>query len=240
MLETKIKQSFPIWVLNLERARDRRQFMANQLNELQWQFEIIQAVDGNCLNAEERKSYSAWQAIKTVKRQLTSGEIGCALSHANLWARMVAETIEEVLILEDDVLLTPELMHVLERRHQLPADWELINFKTDAAKLPFGPPIYTKYRVCHFQEDANRTCAYLINHKGAKKLCTHVYPIRLAADGLTGRTAITKLVSYGIDPDLVTLADFPSMIRRPRKMQGVRHWLHKLYASWHKRAVAIS
>jgi glycosyl transferase family 25 len=214
--------------------------MEKQLTELGWHFEIVQAVDGNCLTTEERKAYSAWQAIKTVKRTLTPGEIGCALSHAKFWVRMVAENIEEALILEDDVVLTPDLMRVLERRHQLPADWELINFKTDVAKFPFGSPIYTNYRVCHFQDDANRTCAYFINHKGAKKLCTHVYPIRLAADGLTGRTSITKLVSYGVDPDLVTLADFPSMIKRPGKRQGVRRWWHKLYASWNKRAVATT
>lgn len=240
MLETKSKQSFPIWVLNLERASDRRQSMEKQLTELQWQFEFIQALDGNCLNAEARKSYSAWQAIKIVKRELSPGEIGCALSHAKLWARIVAENIEEVLILEDDVLLTPDLMRVLERRHLFPADWELINLKTDAAKIPFGPSVYSNYRVCHFQEDANRTCGYLINHKGAKKLCTHVYPIRLAADGLTGRTSITKLVSYGIDPDLVRLADFPSMIKRPRRRQGVRHWWRKLYTKWNKLMAAIT
>lgn len=215
MAETKNNQPFPVWVLNLERSRDRRTYMEGQLRELNWQFEIIPAVDGKCLSADELKCYSPQQALKFVNRELSPGEIGCALSHARLWERIVTENIQEVLILEDDVDIDGELMGVLERRDAFPGDWELINFKTDVKKLPFGPPVYTKYHICHFQAYANRTCAYFINIKGAKKLCDHVYPVRLAADGLTGRTHISNLISYGVCPDLVGLANFPSMISDP-------------------------
>jgi GR25 family glycosyltransferase involved in LPS biosynthesis/glycosyltransferase involved in cell wall biosynthesis len=211
MAETKMNRPFPIWVLNLERSRDRREYMEKQLNNLNWQFEIIPAVDGKCLGSEELKYYSAQQAIKTIERELNPGEIGCALSHAKIWARIVAENIEEVLILEDDVLIKSELKDVLERRYTFPEDWEFINFRTDVDKIPFGLPVYTEYRVCHFQTYANRTCAYFINIRGAKKLCDHVYPIRWAADGLTGRTYISDLISYGMYPHLVELTNFPSV-----------------------------
>jgi glycosyl transferase, family 25 len=203
---------FPIWILNLERSRDRRKYMEMQLNELDWQFEIIPAVDSKYLGSEDLKHYSTQEAMKTIQRDLKPGEIGCALSHARMWERIVAENIEEVLILEDDVTVKGELLEVLERRSAFPGDWEFINFRTDVQKIPFGPPVYTEYRICHFRSYANRTCAYFINARGAKKLRDHVYPIRWAADGLTGRTYISDLVSYGIDPDLVELADFPSLI----------------------------
>lgn len=211
MIDTKSNQPFPIWVLNLERSKDRRKYMEEQLQKLNWQFEIIPAVDGKCLGPDELKYYSTQQAIKTIKREMTPGEIGCALSHAKMWERIVAKSIEEVLIFEDDAKIKKELIDVLEVRHEFPEDWEFINFRTDVKKIPFGPPVCAKYRVCHFQSYANRTCAYFINLKGAKKLCDHVYPIRWAADGLTGRTYISNLISYGLYPDLVKLANFLSV-----------------------------
>ncbi len=212
MSETKNNRPFPIWVLNLERARGRREFMEMQLQELNWQFEIVPAVDGKCLDSEDLKYYSAQEAMKTIQREMKPGEIGCALSHAKMWERIVAEGIEEVLILEDDVTVKSEILDVLDSRSTFPGDWEFINFRTDVQRIPFGPPVYREYKVCHFQRHANRTCAYFINAKGARKLCESVYPIRWAADGLTGRTYISDLVSYGIYPDLVELAHFPSLI----------------------------
>jgi glycosyl transferase, family 25 len=212
MTEARGNQPFPIWILNLERSRDRREFMERQLNELNWRFDMVSAVDSKYLGSEDLKHYSAQEAMKTIQRELKPGEIGCALSHARMWERIVAENIEEVLILEDDVTIKSELLDVLGRRSTFPEDWEFINFRTDVQKIPFGPPVHTKYKICHFKRYANRTCAYFINARGAKKLCAHVYPIRWAADGLTGRTYISDLVSYGIYPDLVELADFPSLI----------------------------
>ncbi len=212
MTKTRISQPFPVWILNLERSVDRRKYMESHLNELNWRFEMIPAVDGKYLGPEDLKHYSAQEAMKTIQREMKPGEIGCALSHAKMWERILAENIEEVLILEDDVAIKGELLDVLDSRSTFPGDWEFINFRTDVQKIPFGPPVYAEYRICNFRRYANRTCAYFINAKGARKLCEHVYPIRWAADGLTGRTYISELVSYGIYPDLVELADFPSLI----------------------------
>jgi GR25 family glycosyltransferase involved in LPS biosynthesis len=39
----------PIWVLNLERSKERRAFMEKQLQNLDLEFEIIKAVDGKLL-----------------------------------------------------------------------------------------------------------------------------------------------------------------------------------------------
>ncbi len=83
---------------------------------------------------------------------------------------------------------------------------------TSAKQIPFGAPIYDVYRACRFEGYANGACAYLLNRAGAKKLLSHVYPIRWAADGITGRTYITGLVSYGVDPRVVALSNFESDI----------------------------
>ena len=43
----------PIWVLSLERSKDRRLFMENQLKGLNLEFEIIKAVDGQALTEDD-------------------------------------------------------------------------------------------------------------------------------------------------------------------------------------------
>lgn len=37
------------------------------------------------------------------KRPMTLGEVGCFLSHYNIWKRIVDEELNQVLVLEDDI-----------------------------------------------------------------------------------------------------------------------------------------
>ena len=211
-IQPNVKQPLPIWVLNLERSEQRRYFMAEQLKRLKLKFEFIRAVEGRSIKESDLQRYCKKDAIKCAGRALSPGEIGCALSHAKMWGRIVAENLNEVLILEDDVVIGETLIRILDVHHKFPADWELINFMTSAKQIPFGAPIYDVYRACRFEGYANGACAYLLNRAGAKKLLSHVYPIRWAADGTTGRTYITGLVSYGVDPRVVALSNFESDI----------------------------
>jgi glycosyl transferase family 25 len=186
--------------------------MEEQLRKLNLKFEIIRAVDGRNIPDCDLKCYSRQDAVKCAGRELSPGEIGCALSHAKMWERLVEENLNEVLILEDDVVVGETFTRILDLRHKFPGDWELVNFMTSAKQIPFGAPIYDIYRVCRFKGHANGACAYLLGRAGAGKLLSHVYPIRWAADGMTGRTYITGLVSYGIDPKVMALGNFESDI----------------------------
>lgn len=198
----------PIWVLNLERSKDRRFFMENQLKGLNLEFEIIKAVDGQALGEDDLKGYSERKTIRCVGTALGPSAIACALSHARMWHRIIEENLNEVLILEDDALIGETLIDILRSRHQFPPDWEFMNFFTDAQKLPFSTPIIEHYNVCRFKGNANRTSTYLINRRGAEKLLKNCFPIRYAADGLTGRTYVTGLISYGIEPQVAALSDY--------------------------------
>lgn len=211
-IQPKGNQELPIWVLNLERSKDRWYFMEEQLRRLNLKFEITRAVDGRNITENDLKHYSRKDAMKCAGRELSPGEIGCALSHARMWERIIAENLNEVLILEDDVIIGEMLIRILDCRHKFPADWEFMNFMTSAKQIPLDVSIYDIYRACRFEGYANGACAYLIDRAGAKKLLSHVYPIRWAADGLTGRTYITGLISYGVDPKVAALSNFESDI----------------------------
>ena len=198
-------QLFPVWVLNLERSVDRRKFMEEQLNRLGWRYEFIRAVDGRSLSRKQLDLYSKAEAMKYKHRELGRGEVGCALSHAGMWQRLVEDGLEAVLILEDDVLVGEMLARILSNIDVFPDDWDLVNFKTDVAQLPFGEPFFDIYKFCRFASPPNRTCAYLLSLAGARKLLREAFPIRRPVDDYIGSRCLHDVKAYGIDPQVVAL-----------------------------------
>uniref|UniRef100_A0A3B4Z8D9 Si:ch211-13f8.2 n=1 Tax=Stegastes partitus TaxID=144197 RepID=A0A3B4Z8D9_9TELE len=63
-------------------------------------------------------------------RVLTRGEVGCFLSHYNIWKQVLQQELQQVLVLEDDVRFEPRfhsrLVAVMENVHKVGLDWDLI------------------------------------------------------------------------------------------------------------------
>ncbi len=226
----------PIWVLNLQRSPKRRQFMVNQLKSFDLDFQMVEAVDGWSLSAEELKKYSPEKALRIIGRELACTEVGCALSHIQIYHQMVKENIDELLILEDDVVITQDFLELIKCRHRFPQDYDLINFQTTAIKYPIGEYIYKQYRACKFLVPAESLLSYLVTQRGARKLLQHAYPIRFPADCLTSRTKIADLTVYGVTPLATRLSEFVSDIwghkaERNQYMKALkrRNWLVRLF-----------
>lgn len=102
------------FVINLEKQEKRREIISKQLNALHIPFEIFPAVNGRLLTQEQiSQLYDREKALKKGYYDLTLPEIGCALSHINIYKKIVSENIPYALILEDDAFLNPELPKVL-------------------------------------------------------------------------------------------------------------------------------
>jgi len=57
--------------------------MEAQMERCKWEYEIIQAVDGQKLTEADLKFYSKKDALRCCEREMSRGEIGCALSTAS-------------------------------------------------------------------------------------------------------------------------------------------------------------
>jgi len=91
------------FVVNLAQHTEKRRYMEEQLRAhtaIEW--EIINAVDGNCLTSEYPTANHE-RARQTIGRTLANGEIGCTLSHLEIYRRMVTNDISSAVVLEDDV-----------------------------------------------------------------------------------------------------------------------------------------
>ena len=58
--------------------------------------------------------------------KLTYGQLGCSLSHVNLYKKIVDEDIEVALILEDDCVFNENLKNFKKYYESLPKDWDIV------------------------------------------------------------------------------------------------------------------
>lgn len=196
----------PIWVISLQRSTDRRAHIIHHLNNHNLAFEICDAVDGQQLTAVDLALYDAQQAIQYLGREMTQGEIGCALSHLRLHQRMLDESLEEILIVEDDAVLKFGFFEVLQRRALFPKDWELmlLSSTNGICSAWYRQPLFEHLTVVKFAGRVYGNAAYLLKQSGARKLLAAGYPIRVPSDNLTGGAVRTGVRLYGISPVCVT------------------------------------
>ena len=100
-----------IYVINLKRNnQDIFDRMGNLGLASLTGYEIVNAVDGNDIpdNIEPFKIYSKWKQPSSKNdwwnRDVLPGEVGCTLSHLEVWKRIAEGEEERVLVLEEDFL----------------------------------------------------------------------------------------------------------------------------------------
>lgn len=99
------------YVINLDRSVERLHQISLELKREAILFERVPAVDGRSLSADAQHEIDAGN----FERGLTSGEVGCALSHVAALRRFLETDRKFVLILEDDTILEKDFKHHLTR-----------------------------------------------------------------------------------------------------------------------------
>ncbi len=117
-------------MLTVPRFTDRQQRIQQNLQGLPFEFffgvdklvlKINQAADEMIYDDQKAKN------LNRVNKELSIGEIACAISHRNIYAAMIENGWQRILIFEDDVMLLPEHINELEQALiELPEDWELL------------------------------------------------------------------------------------------------------------------
>jgi len=98
------------FVITLRRATARKPQVDRIVAHCPVDCEIVEAVDGRELSlAEYDAVYRPDLYRPKYPFQLGPGEVGCFLSHRQLWQRMIDENLSQALIIEDDVDFEPTL-----------------------------------------------------------------------------------------------------------------------------------
>jgi glycosyl transferase family 25 len=212
------KDCLPIFVINLDRSTDRLERITDDFNKVGLEFIRVPAVDGRSLSAKEYMLYDEKESKKLHGRGLSNAEIACSLSHMNIYHHMVDEKIPMALICEDDTVPTTLTLNFINDIDALPDDWEIVKLVYETCSWDDPYCRLTKdIIVKQFNDRVAYTTAYLLSLDGAKKILEYGYPVRFAADGLTGRFRETGVRMYGTHPFCVDRSYMRSTIDGARR-----------------------
>ncbi len=161
----------PVYVINLDCAETRMQSMDQQLSNLGISYQRIAAIKGVDLPTNEvEKVYSSKLNQQHFRYNLSLGEIGCYMSHRNIWQMMIEQNIEFAIILEDDLVINANFQQLFSQVNSL-KNYDLIKL-ADNRNFPAAQKkkITDSFELINFHTIPNCTTGYTISLNGAKKL----------------------------------------------------------------------
>ena len=103
------RRIWPIIVLSLENDDERRRPLLERLDAMALRYEVFFGVDGRRgLSPQWQSEIDRGAAKKNVGRPLTDGEFACALSHREIYKRILNEGWGGAIVLEDDAIVGPQ------------------------------------------------------------------------------------------------------------------------------------
>lgn len=170
-----------VFVISLARATDRRADIKRRLDAASVSYEITDAVDGRELDVDALKHRISadLKHLRSGKVDFTANELGCLLSHCNLWRRIVDEQIPFALILEDDCEWDDDLFAIANAVVASKFYWNIVHLSAQRKRKPIATieQIGKRALVRLPKAEANTDC-YLIDFDGAKKMETFYRVIR--------------------------------------------------------------
>ena len=176
---------WPTYLINLAVNTERFRNSESQFASLGIQFERINAVDGRSLSDQEIKNvYDAKANKHRARKPLVASEIGCYLSHIEVWKKIAKGNCKGGFIFEDDFQASDDLGTLMELLSQDAENWDIVklfslntNPKYIERRL-LGPNhiITTPYKV------PNCTIGYGIRKSAAQKLLDCSLPFFRAID----------------------------------------------------------
>ncbi|MEQ2251506.1 Procollagen galactosyltransferase 1 [Ilyodon furcidens] len=152
--------------------------MLRTLDEQEISCKVVAAVDGKALNTSDIDS----MGIKMLPgykdpyhgRPLTKGELGCFLSHYNIWKEIIARGLQTSLVLEDDlrfeVFFKRRLQALLQEVTKHKLDWDLIYIGRKRMQVDHPEKSVPNIHNLVEADYSYWTLGYMLSLQGAQKL----------------------------------------------------------------------
>lgn len=114
---------------------------------------------------------------------MNSGEIGCFLSHYNIWKKMIDNEQQYAVVMEDDAKINTKLFddHLKKIMKNAPENFDIISIYKHENQLTRSFIPYNKMFDL-IESKVWGTTAYIINLDGVKNLLKNIVPIRYPVD----------------------------------------------------------
>lgn len=143
-MDTNAQQNSEDWqkstkavVVTLRRSTSRAANVQTILKRCPLSCEIWDATDGAQLDpAFVSEVYQPNLHRPNYPFKLRVGEIGCFLSHRNIWQQMVDQSIDRLLVVEDDIAFLPSFKLALKHAITEAPDGSYVQFQVRNVKFP--------------------------------------------------------------------------------------------------------
>ena len=208
MYNSNTKQHIDIYIVNLDKDKDRMSNMKKELKGIK--YNRFSAINGKLLDIDELKKngtlkmdYNSFKYSKNNNKDTLKGSIGCALSHINLWEKLINIKKDHFIILEDDCKIPKNFLIRINRYlEDVPNNWDIIflgGSRIYAKKISnnvLGPVYINSWMNCGL-------FSYIIKRSSIKKLLNYSLPINTYIDMQINKEYGNGIKAYYIYPLLV-------------------------------------
>ena len=177
-----------IFVISLLRSKERRNHIKKELGEKKLNFEFFDAIDGSFLEMENDPRID-YEIVKRSPNWLTNNIVGCCLSHAYCYKKVIDENLDFAIILEDDVIIQHSNLENLISNILINSNsgtvtllyyqsFEKITFrKSDGINVSSGVMAFNASGL-----NPISTGAYLIDRESCENMFNYTMPIHTGPD----------------------------------------------------------
>ncbi|XP_012689193.1 procollagen galactosyltransferase 1 [Clupea harengus] len=167
-----------VFMINLQRRADRRERMLRAMQEQEIACKVVAAVDGKAMNMSEIEEMDIHMLPGYNDpyhgRPLTKGELGCFLSHYNIWKEIVERGLRTSLVIEDDlrfeVFFKRRLQNLMAEVESEGLDWDLIYIGRKRMQVDHREKAVPNIHNLVEADYSYWTLGYMMSLQGAKKL----------------------------------------------------------------------
>lgn len=210
------------YIINLERSKERYDYVKNSVQGLGLKSERIPAVDGKNLSEQDIKEKVDLDSYKLFLGHFPKrGTIGCSLSHIKAWQTFLNSNLKFALIFEDDISFDPsKLKPILEDLVKNSELWDVVNLEVYHGGCPLPiKKLRNHQQLSVYLMEVTHAGAYLINRKAAQNLLAKALPIKMPIDHYFTRSWELDIKFTGIEnPRLVAQTFGGSEIARTEKL----------------------
>ena len=202
--------SLPIVFINLDRDAERRTRLLAELQQIDMPSERFPAVWWADVPPEQASRwYSDDLNAHQYYKPLRNGEKGCYASHIGAWKQLLASDAPALVVLEDDVRLTPQFADVVNAIAALQEPWDMVKLLgRDREKVRSQRPLVPGTALVDYSRVPSMTAGYVVSRAGAAKLLAHRQPFGRPIDvDLRFWWECDQLRILGVSPSAIALDD---------------------------------
>jgi GR25 family glycosyltransferase involved in LPS biosynthesis len=198
--------TIPFYVINLDSSVKRLKSMEEQCQLANINMVRFPAVNGSLLKLDDIKERVSKNSYMYKNIERNKGELGCALSHMNIWRDNSMGTIatnDMFIVVEDDVIIPTNFQEKLKKyMDNAPPDWDVIYLGGSNIR---GSKVNDSFIRPKLGMKGNLgTYAMLVNRDGCTKLIAQTTPLRKSIDHQLKEEFNKSLKVYYVNPPLIT------------------------------------